>query len=155
MREIVDFYALTEWRRGEGLGIDKKRDIDLGNRILHIGQPKRHNYRVISISDDVAVVIRRLVKRSAGSNRLVALTGPAIYNRFRRPLAKADIGRNVRVHSLRHTFSTWLAAKGAAPRKLQELRGHSSMATTAKYVHPVSEAIKMDMERLKLQKANR
>lgn len=151
LRNIIDFYILTGCRRGEGIAI-KMDDIDLKNRILHIGQPKQSNYRTIPISDELKEVIKRLQKQAGTGERLIPLTGPAIYNRFKRAVAKTTLKRNVRIHSLRHTFGTWLGSKGAAPRNLQDLMGHSSMATTAIYTHPMSDPIRRDLNKLKLPK---
>lgn len=151
LRNIVDFYILTGCRRGEGIAI-MMNDIDLKNRILHIGQPKQSNYRTIPIGDELKEVIKRLQKQAGKGSQLIPLTGSAIYNRFKRALAKTSLKRNVRLHSLRHTFGTWLGSKGAAPRNLQDLMGHSSLATTAIYTHPMSEPIRRDLNKLKLPK---
>ncbi|KIG16754.1 Site-specific recombinase, phage integrase family protein [Enhygromyxa salina] len=38
-------------------------------------------------------------------------------------------------HSLRHTFCSHLAMRGAAARVIQQLAGHSSLITTQRYMH--------------------
>ena len=52
--------------------------------------------------------------------------------------AAAGLRRKVRPHDLRRTFGTWLMEDGVEVRVIQELLGHGSPDTTARYirVHP-------------------
>lgn len=49
--------------------------------------------------------------------------------------ALAGITKRISAHSLRHTFATYKAEHGVSAFQLQEWLGHSSIATSAIYVH--------------------
>jgi integrase len=48
---------------------------------------------------------------------------------------RAKLGREIGWHVLRHTFCSSLALRGASPKAIQELAGHSDLKTTLRYMH--------------------
>ena len=44
-------------------------------------------------------------------------------------------------HVLRHTFCSHLAMRGAAPKAIQELAGHSTLSMTLRYMHLAPSAL--------------
>ena len=46
-----------------------------------------------------------------------------------------DINLPISAHTLRHSFATFLAEKGANPAAIQILLDHESLDTTTRYVH--------------------
>ncbi len=63
-------------------------------------------------------------------------------------IAGVEQARKVTPHKLRHTYATTLLEKGANIRELQELLGHSSVATTEIYTHVVTSRLKGVVDRL-------
>lgn len=52
------------------------------------------------------------------------------------------------LYSLRHTFLTRLGASGCDVWKLARAAGHSSIAISARYVHPSEDSVLAAVERL-------
>ena len=50
-----------------------------------------------------------------------------------------DRGRTVDIHSLRHSFATWIGESGISPKAAQKLMRHSDVNLTMRYTHAKDE----------------
>jgi len=121
-RDIDEELAMVMVRAGKG---NKDRLVPLGEPALDALREWRAATPV-AWSPDGAVITNlrggRLTPRSV--QKLVA-----------RRLMRAGLDTPITPHGLRHCFATHLLNAGADLRSIQEMLGHSSLATTQRYTH--------------------
>jgi integrase len=111
------------------------------------GTPKSRKAREVPLTSRAREALKAIRSRSK-------LRGPYVFSRladgkpFGAEYMNETIERFVRKakltdcawHTLRHTFCTRLAMRGAPAKTIQELAGHSSITTTMRYMHVVKGA---------------
>jgi integrase/recombinase XerC len=123
--------------RGKG---KKERIVPVGT---HATQALRRYFRqrdaVLRPHPTGGLLDRRAVFVGRRGKRLTPRSVQLAIKRLLRALPR---GRDLHVHSLRHSFATHLLDAGADLRAVQELLGHASLGTTQVYTHTSVERLK-------------
>jgi len=119
--------------RGKG---KKERLVPLGS---HAGRALRRYYRQRDALGRMGTRVGRAVFVARRGQRLSAR---GVQLAIKRLLGMLTRGRDLHVHSLRHSFATHLLDAGADLRAVQELLGHASLSTTQVYTHTSVERLK-------------
>jgi integrase/recombinase XerC len=147
--------ALLELLYGSGLRIAEATGLDVDRLDLRRGRVivwgKGDKQRIVPLSEPAAAALARWL--ADGRDELVTAQTPAgavFLNQRGRRLTPRDARRILdrrakaptHPHALRHTFATHLLDGGADLRVVQELLGHSDVATTQRYTHVSKERLR-------------
>lgn len=138
-------------RVSELVGLDIEH-LDFEGRNCLVSQGKGDKDRYVPIPPAVVTALRSWISdRTAGpvftqpnGRRLAVRT---VQLRVKRLAKRAGITRNVKCHTLRHTFATRMVDTGADVRLVQELMGHASLSTTEVYLHVSTERMRAAVDR--------
>jgi len=81
------------------------------------------------------------------NNRGTGISRQSVWKIVKKYAVLANISKNVKPHTLRHSFATHLLESGLDLRIVQELLGHKSLATTEIYTHLNKRYIKKIYEK--------
>ena len=147
-RAMVELLYASGLRVGELVSLDWD-DVDLSARVLRV-VGKGGKERMVPFGPPAAEALRtwwrswdaiRAEKEDANeqpvflNHRGGRLTDRSVRRVLDRHVAATDVPDGVHPHTVRHTFATHMLEEGADLRTIQELLGHSSLATTQKYTH--------------------
>jgi integrase/recombinase XerC len=151
---MLELFYATGMRLSELVGLNEP-DIDLvSDQVKVRGKGKKE--RIVPLGRHAGRALRAYFTRRDG---LLAAGGgdrrPAFLNARGRRLTPRGVqlavrgaldalprGRELHVHSLRHSFASHLLDAGADLRAVQELLGHASLSTTQVYTHTSVERLK-------------
>ncbi|MBI3581122.1 MAG: tyrosine recombinase XerC [Nitrospinae bacterium] len=139
-RAILELFYGCGMRISELQGLNRD-DYDAGSRVIRV-MGKGRTERILPVGSKAheALEVYLSSEESAPSGAMFGskkgrLTVRSIYNVVIKYARKAGVPAGVHPHTLRHSFATHMLNGGADLRAIQELLGHSSLATTQKYTH--------------------
>ena len=150
---MVELMYAAGLRVSELVGLNiRDVDLDVGSvRTIGKGYKERiipiYETAVESISEYVTI-IRPIHSQSQKQEALFLnrrgsrLTRQAVWLRLRKLAITVGISDKITPHMLRHSFATHLLHGGASLRHVQELLGHSNIATTQIYTHLTDKHIR-------------
>ncbi len=120
----------------------KISDIDGDRMQLRVVKSKGSRDRFVPLSSLILSGLRKYLLSSKpitylfnGKEKGMPLGTSAVQQSFRLALVKAQIIKEVSVHSLRHSYATHLLEEGVDIVTIKELLGHASIQTTMVYLH--------------------
>ena len=144
LRDYLLLALSTGMRKGELAAMTVGR-CDFQNRVFHFDpehqKSGRHDTVPMSrVAFDVAKRLAEAAKsRGKGDLRLFPFEYPR--KGFGNACERANV-EGATIHTLRHTFASWMVQRGVPLREVQDLMRHASITETEKYAHlaPRAEA---------------
>lgn len=175
-RGRVDFFSPEEWRALRDVLDDDVRPVFLAllytgsrlNEVLSLtwgdvdlpGRKVTFTMRKVGgrlksqrISSALAAVLEALPRGTPAAHVFTRADGSAwpdhdVQRRYRRAATAAGARSTLSIHSIRHTFASWLAIDGTPLRTIAELLGHSSVTMTFRYAHLSPAHLQEAVERI-------
>jgi len=148
-RAIIETLYSTGIRVSELTGLDND-SVDRVNNLVKV-MGKGGKERIVPLGERAKQTILEYlaVRKSKTEDKALFLNGKAkrLDTRTIRHIIdfwskEVKLGKHISPHSIRHSFATHLLDRGADLRSVQELLGHSSLATTQIYTHVTKEKLK-------------
>jgi len=111
-------------------------------RIIPIGKRAREAIKKYSDTSRVKLAKDKITQHLFLSRLGKKISRQSVWKIIKMYARKAGVKKEIKPHTLRHTFATHLLEHGADLRSVQEMLGHSDISTTQIYTH-------VDKERLK------
>lgn len=166
---VVRNWFMIEIGLNTGLRVEEMRELKCGDLNIEKGQSsisvrkgKGNKPRNVKISEGFRNKCKRFLewKKRKGqeinpesylltSNKGTQLSKRALQKAFKKCIKKAGLPEYYSIHSLRHTYGTYLLkASGYNLRLVQEQLGHSSIRTTEVYTSLIDSDVTRAVERL-------
>ncbi|MCK5098709.1 MAG: site-specific integrase, partial [Desulfobacteraceae bacterium] len=140
-RAVLNFMYSTGVRSNEVLMM-KLGDIDSKRMLITVRQGKGKKDRQVPLHPKVLRLLREYyqfyhpkVYLFEGHKQGKPYSASSLQCLVKKVVRKMGIKKSVSPHNLRHCFATHMLEKGVNLRVIQQLLGHNSIKTTARYLH--------------------
>lgn len=113
--------------------------------IVHLSKSKKS--RTIPLPKTIAAKLADFARNRPPTENVFGLDKKGVSSLIRRAADRAGLPE-IHTHSLRHYYATTLFRRGANPRSVQALMGHTSLETTMRYVSLLASDLKDAVDRL-------
>ena len=144
MRDIVFFAALTGLRREELICLTKA-DYEVANKQVVIKsnanfKTKNGKMRVVPLDPAAQYIVQSHIELNQSKYLFyldggIQISGDYLTHKFKKYVRLVGLGEDIHLHSLRHTYASWLVQNGANLFQVQRLLGHGCITTTQVYAH--------------------
>lgn len=140
-RAILTLYCFAGLRRNELRMLDRA-DVDFRERSVTVRFAKRGKQRVVPLHPRVVEALTEYLATRGDDHPALFVSGrggrlalKTLWHVLDRATAGVDLGKPVRLHSLRHTCLTNVYRATKDLTVVQRLAGHSDIRTTTIYLH--------------------
>ncbi len=113
-------------------------DISFSPAFVRIRMGKGRKDRIVPLNQFIRGRLQDYVSRKGLRHDGLLFDGihpSTVFRIVKRYAKRCGINKNVHPHTLRHSFATHLLQRGVNIRVVQDLLGHSNLATTSVYLH--------------------
>ncbi|MGC8976513.1 MAG: site-specific tyrosine recombinase XerD [Candidatus Ratteibacteria bacterium] len=145
-RKHIRNLAILELFYSSGLRVSevcdlKVNDLNLENGFIKV-KGKGNRERIALLNKKTIELLKKYLSERKGNSDYLFLNNQgkrisrqSLWKIVKKYAKYAGINKNVKPHTLRHTFATHLLNEGLDLRVVQELLGHKSISTTEIYTH--------------------
>ncbi|MBU3145741.1 site-specific tyrosine recombinase/integron integrase [Clostridium sp. CF012] len=154
-KALLEFTYSSGCRLSEIVDINKE-DIDWHNKTLKV-IGKGNKERIVCFNTKARYLLREYILSRADNNPALFVTSKGKHNRLggrsiereiKNIAIRADLGKSIYPHLLRHSIATHLLAAGMALHNVQALLGHSDPKTTQIYAETSLENVVYEYKRI-------
>lgn len=143
IKVVAILMSNTGLRVSEATGLQLK-DVDFEQRVIHVIEGKGGKNRDVPMNESLATILQDYLKNIRpqvqslfffATKKTGAISQQYINRELKEACVKANLGKDVTSHILRHSFASQLVKTDTHVAHIQRLLGHADVRTTSVYMH--------------------